>query len=156
MFISMAATSTFFLGLAFLGGVPLEKFILLSVAFAVMTAFLTAATYHAGERLKQLRDEPPEELFTTRKNRSFPKELLRAAEGLEAQEPTPPDNPPLAVGDECQFVHGIGPVMLVVDANEREVIGSWDDGCQEHKFSRAIVRRWRPAELVKPHRRVSA
>jgi hypothetical protein len=150
--IGMTSVAVFFVGFASIAGVPLEKLILLSVAFAGSTAFLIAATYHAEGRLRQLRGEPREELFTTRKNRSFPKELLRAAERLEAQEPTPADNPPLTIGDECQFVHGIGPVMMVVDANEREVIGSWEDGYQEHKFPRSIVRRYRPSELVKKHK----
>jgi hypothetical protein len=115
-----------------------------------------AMNMHARYRLRQLKDEPLDELFTTRKNRTFPKELLRAAEKLEAQDPTPHDFPPLDVGDECRLVHGIGPVMMVVETNEREVIASWDDGYQEHKFSRTIVRRHRPAELVRMRDKVPA
>jgi hypothetical protein len=123
---------------------------------AAIVLFVAAVSLHARRRLRQLRDEPPAELFTTRKNLSFPKELLRAAQRLEAQEPTPSDSPPLRMGDECQFVHGIGPVMLVVEANDQEIIGSWDEGCQEHKFPRSIVRRFRRPELVMKPSKVSA
>lgn len=95
-------------------------------------------------------------LSTTRVNRTFTKPFLRALVRIEAKYPTPPDRAPLIVGDECRLVHGLGPVMLVVDGNGEAVIVSWDEGCQEYQFARCLVRRHRPREMVEKNVKASA
>lgn len=129
--------------------------------FGILGTFLLICL-HARKRLRDLSDDPPLYMKTTRPNRTFPKPLLRGIARAEKLDPTPPDDPPLRIGEECRLVRGIGddinfgPVMTVVDASDHAVITAWDDGCQEHNFPRALVRRYKPDELVRPAKRVSA
>lgn len=114
---------------------------LLSVAVIVQFG-----VWHGQKRLREMRGFP-EELFTTKPNFTFQKQLLRAAEKIALEETIPPDEPPLAIGDQCLLlgdlvVEGSG-LLTVVDGDETEVVVSWDDGYQEKKLSRAIVRRYR-------------
>lgn len=127
---------------------PLEKFVLLFVALLVPFLFMWAVTWHAKRKLIETGINPPFDLKTTRHNRTFPKPLLKAAEKVARDENIPPDDPPLAIGDECMLlgdlvINGVG-VMTVVDENDTHVVAAWDDGYQEHKFSREIVRRCPP------------
>ena len=124
--------------------------------FVAFVLFFALIGLHARKRLRELSDDPPLDLVTTKPNRTFPKPLVRASATAARDEQVPPDDPPLAAGDECTLVGGIGPVMTVVDGNETDIIAAWDDGCQEHNFSREAVRRYKPDELVKPRKRVVA
>jgi hypothetical protein len=111
---------------------------------------------HARKRLRELSDEPPLDLLPTKPNRTFPKLWVVAGQSVAEKEGIPPDDPPLQIRDECIFISETGPVMLVVDANATDVVTSWDEGAQERKFPRSVVRRWKPDELVRPRRRVPA
>lgn len=100
--------------------------------------------------ITRIRNDKSLKLSTTRVNRRYNKEFLHALLRIETRNPTPADQPPLAVGEKCNLVHVASPVMLVVDANDEAVIASWDNGCQEHQFARTLVRRHRSAEIVRP------
>jgi hypothetical protein len=121
----------------------------LIVALAAMTAIsgaLWLMACHAGRRLEELGHSP--ELVTTRP-KGIPKEMLIAVERAEHDDPEIADNPPLEVGDECFFL-GYNLIkgcdepwpMLVVDANEAQVVASWAGGGIEQKLSRTVVRRY--------------
>lgn len=108
-----------------------------------MTVLLLLFGQHAQRRLADLRGEPPAELVRT-KPRALPKELLTAAERVEKENPTPPDDPPLGIGDECYLLDGNEPApMLVVAVNDTHVVASWAEGSIEQKFARTIVRRYK-------------
>jgi hypothetical protein len=116
------------------------------VGFAV---FFGLIGLHARRRLRELSDDPPLYLVTSKPNRTFTKPWRMAGELIAKSGDIPPDDPPLNVGEDCVFISWTGPVMMVVDANDTHVITSWDEGMQEHKFPRRLVRRWAPDELVK-------
>jgi hypothetical protein len=105
--------------------------------------FIAVIALHARKRLREMSDDPPLDLVTTKPNRTFSKPLMRASANVARDEQVPPDDPPLQVGDECTLVGGVGPVMTVVDGNETDIVAAWDDGCQEHNFSREAVRRYK-------------
>lgn len=123
--------------------------------FAICGLFFLLMGLHARKRLAEIRGDLPD-LVTTRRNRTFSKPLLWAAERVAREDRLPPDEPPLVVGDECRLVCGIGPVLLVVDVDRSNVVASWDEGSQEHVFPRTLVRRYKPDEPVRPRKRVSA
>lgn len=129
---------------------------LLLLALATPALLCIVLHLHARRVLARQDDGLPAELFTTRRNRTYNKPFLQALARVEKRYPTPADNPPLAVGDECRLVHVVSPVMLVVDANDDAVVASWDEGCQEHRFDRLLVRRYRPPETVRPKARIPA
>jgi hypothetical protein len=128
------------------------KLLFLIGSFALIPVAIGLMGLHARKRLRELRCDPPLELQPTKPNKTFPKLWVLAGERIAQKDGTPPDEPPLDVGDQCIFISETGPIMLVVDANETHVITSWDDGWQERKFSRTVVRRWKPDELVKPRK----
>jgi hypothetical protein len=122
-------------------------------AFLGPVAFYLLIRWHARRRLAEILGLPPE-LVTTRINRTFPKALIQAAEKIAREAPLPPDEPPLRNGDRCFLlgdldVKGSGPLM-VVETDATHVVVAWDNGCQELKMSRAIVRRVKGGELVRP------
>lgn len=104
---------------------------------------------HARRRLAEIQGLPPE-LVTTKRNFDIPKALLRAAERIARETPLAADCPPLRVGDQCLLLgevtlQKVG-VMTVVECNATDVIVAWDDGNQEKRLSREILRRYRPPE----------
>src|SRR5687767_9935727 len=134
----------------------IEKLIFLSLGFAGILATFGLICLHARKRLRELRGDPPLDLVATKPNKTFPKLWIVAGERVAESEGVPPDDPPLHVGDECIFISDTGPTMMVVDANETHVVTSWDEGAQERKFPRTVVRRWKPDELVRPRKQVPA
>jgi hypothetical protein len=130
--------------------------LLVAAQFGGFLLFFILMGMHARKRLRELSDDPPLDLVTTKPNRTFPKPLVRASAKVARDELVPSDDPPLQIGDECTLVGGVGPVMTVVDGNHTDIVASWDDGQQEHNFSREAVRRYRPDELVRPRKPVTA
>lgn len=127
------------------------KFLILVSVFPALWLFYRAISWHARRRLADIQGIPGE-LVTTRINRTFPKALLKAAEKVARESALPPDEPPLRSGDRCLLlgdidINGAGPLM-VVDTDETHVVVAWDDGCQEVKMPRAVVRRCIGGERV--------
>lgn len=117
-----------------------------------LIGFGVLISLHARNRLADIQGVP-RELVTTRRNLSIPKPLLKAAQKVAMEESLPPDVPPLDIGDECLLLgeitlKSVG-VMTVVDCNDTDVVVAWDDGNQETKLSREIVRRHRPKDLTR-------
>ena len=120
------------------------KIIIWVSGLGMLGIFIAAVAAHARKRLVEIRCDPPD-LVTTKPNRTFPKPLIGAAEKIAREEQIPSDEPPLAVGDECALLGDLSVgdhyLLLVVDADETDVLVSWDDGHQEHRLPRSIVRR---------------
>jgi hypothetical protein len=118
----------------------------LAVVLLTFAAFFWIISCHAGRRVAELRgDYFP---VTTKRNRTFPKELIHAARRVAFDSGEVDLYPPLQVGEECQLIGHIGPIMTVVEASEETIVAAWDDGYQEHNFDRYIL--VRPLEPVHP------
>jgi hypothetical protein len=114
----------------------------------VALIFFWVMTRHAGRRVAELRGDYFPEPVTTKRNRTFPKELIQAARRVALDIGAGDLVPPLQVGEECQLIGHVGPIMTVVEASEEIIIAAWDDGYQEHNFDRCIL--VRPLEPVRP------
>jgi len=124
-----------------------HKLIVMAVFLASFCGVLCLMVYHAGRRLEGMGHLPPEPV-TTKRNRTFPRELIQAARRVAFDIGAGDLNPPLQVGEECQLIGYVGPIMTVVDASEEVIVAAWDGGHQEHNFDRYIL--VRPLEPVYP------
>ena len=133
----------------------MTKLLILLSVFPALALFYRVICWHARRRLAEIQGFPFE-LVTTQRNRTFPKALIQAAEKIARETPLAPDEPPLFIGDRCLLLGDIdvkkaGP-LTVTDCNATHVVVAWEDGCQELKMSRAIVRRARYGDFVRPSR----